>query len=37
MKIVLTLSLFLQRAGLSSVPQGHGEYVKLIVMRYFYA
>lgn len=37
MKIMLTLSLFLQRLGLSSVPQEHGEFVKLIVMRYFYA
>lgn len=37
MTIVLTLSLFLQRLGLSSIPQERGECVKLFVIRYFYA
>lgn len=37
MTIVLTLSLFIQRLGLSSITQEHGEYVKLFVIRYFYA
>lgn len=37
MTILLALSLFIQRLGLFSISREHGEYVKLFVIRCFYA